>query len=536
MKLDKLWIEDFKNLKGFSLDFDEKSLVTVIIGWNGTGKSNLFEALVIIFRDLDLNRPTPFAYRLEYVCHGKRVVIDNDPKRPTRERLKKKFTPLTLKLDGNNREKEIKYLPSHVFGYYSGPSDRFKEHFIDHQRRYYDAILNTKTADTEKLRELRSLRRLFYAETHHSKYVLLAFFFKKDKKVSDFLEKYLRIVGLESVLFVMKKPAWAKTKQHLWGARGLVRKFLNRLYDISLAPMKLKQRVPTSVKRSKTEEFYYLYIKDIDALADLASEYETQSDFFASLESADLSEVIHDLQVKVKIRNYDGTLTFRELSEGEQQLLMVLGLLRFTKEKESLILLDEPDTHLNPFWSTEYLEILNRMVEDVEADVSDLEQKGRHIIMATHDPLVIAGLERAQIQIFKRDLETDRCFAEIPERSPKGMGFEGILTSDMFGFRSALDKPTLELLDRKRRLAIKEKLTKKEKHELEVLTEELGPIDFSTVVRDEYFKLFARSIAEFEEKEGISGQLLTPQEITRRKDYAKKIAAKLAEQKRSQNQ
>ena len=533
MKLDKLWIEEFKNLKDFRLDFDEESLVTVIIGWNGTGKSNLFEALVIIFRDLDLKRVTPFAYIIEYICHGNRVVIDNDPKRPPKERLKKVVTPLTLFLDLNDESKEDSYLPSHVFGYYSGPSDRFKEHFIDHQRRYYDAILKAETADTNKLRELRSLRRLFYAETHHSKYVLLAFFFKKDEKVTEFLEKYLRIVGLESVLFVMKKPAWAKTKTHFWGARGLVRKFLDRLFEVSLAPMKLKQRISTSIKRNKTEEFYYLYVKDVDALVDLASEYETQSDFFANLESTDLSEVIHDLQIKVKIRNFDGTLTFRELSEGEQQLLMVLGLLRFTKEKESLILLDEPDTHLNPFWSTEYLEILNDMVED-GTDNLNQEPLGRHIIMATHDPLVIAGLERAQIQIFKRDEKADRCFAETPERSPKGMGFEGILTSDMFGFRSALDKPTLKLLDRKRRLTIKDHLTDPEKKELGTLTEELGPLDFSTVVRDQYFNLFVRSMAEFEEKEGISGQVLTPEELTRRKEYAKRIAAKLAELKKAE--
>src|SRR5208337_742964 len=235
-----------------------------------------------------------------------------------------------------------------------------------------------------------------------------------------------------------------------------VRNFLERIFDIALAPMKLKQRVPTSIKRSKTEEFYYLFVKDIHALVDLASEYETQSDFFACLESTDLSEVIHDLQVKVKIRNYDGTLTFRELSEGEQQLLMVLGLLRFTKEKESLVLLDEPDTHLNPFWSTEYLEILNQMVGGQESGDEGAGQDDRHIIISTHDPLVIASLEREQVQIFKRDPNTDKCYAEIPERSPKGMGFEGILTSDMFGFRSALDKPTLELLDRKRRLSIKE--------------------------------------------------------------------------------
>ena len=57
MKLDKLWIKDFKNLKDFTIDFDVEQKTTVLIGHNGTGKSNLIEALVIIFRDLDLDRP-----------------------------------------------------------------------------------------------------------------------------------------------------------------------------------------------------------------------------------------------------------------------------------------------------------------------------------------------------------------------------------------------------------------------------------------------------------------------------------------------
>ena len=49
MRLDKLTIRRFKNLRDFSTDFDEKSLTTVLVGGNGTGKSNLLEALVIIF-------------------------------------------------------------------------------------------------------------------------------------------------------------------------------------------------------------------------------------------------------------------------------------------------------------------------------------------------------------------------------------------------------------------------------------------------------------------------------------------------------
>ncbi|TOM44863.1 hypothetical protein CGH75_27395, partial [Vibrio parahaemolyticus] len=70
------------------------------------------------------------------------------------------------------------------------------------------------------------------------------------------------------------------------------------------------------------------------------------SEFFQDLESTYVSELISEVRIRVKLKKNDGSVTFRELSEGEQQLLTVLGLLRFTAEDESLFLLDEPDTHL----------------------------------------------------------------------------------------------------------------------------------------------------------------------------------------------
>ena len=74
MKLDKLWIKDFKNLKDFTVDFDEGSFVTVVIGWNATGKSNLFEALVIIFRDMDLDKDTDLHVQTAiYFCETRRI-------------------------------------------------------------------------------------------------------------------------------------------------------------------------------------------------------------------------------------------------------------------------------------------------------------------------------------------------------------------------------------------------------------------------------------------------------------------------------
>jgi ABC-type transport system involved in cytochrome c biogenesis ATPase subunit len=537
MRLHELWISDYKNLKDFRINFDADSPITVIVGWNGTGKSNLFEALVIIFRDLDLNQVTPFAYQIKYTCHGDKVEIDYDPARPGKERLKATVTPLVFTLEGEKTKKEIPK-PTFVFGYYSGPSNRLKDHFWEHQVRYYDAILKAQEATPAELRRLKSLRRLFYAETHHSKYVLLAFFLKRDEKIDSFLREYLRIEGLdglESVLFVMKEPSWTSKEgdPRFWNARGLVQKFLDKLFSISLAPMYLEQNLPTGIKRRSRQKLLYLYVKSLDTLGTFAQDYETPSAFFASLESADLSEVIHDVIIKVKIRNHDGTLTFRELSEGEQQLLMVLGLMRFTKEKESLILLDEPDTHLNPFWSTRYLDLVEDIVNSDKAEnpQAEAEPDSRHILLSTHDPLVIAGLKKGQIQIFKRDQTTGKCFAEPPLESPRGMGYTGILTSDMFGFRSDLDDETLRLLDAKVALTGKdEPLSDEDEQKLADINQELDRLGFLSAFSDPYYSDYVKALARRQERKKFQKTFLTKEERAEQAALTDEILEELAKE------
>jgi recombinational DNA repair ATPase RecF len=65
-------ISKYKNLDNFKLDFDGSSFIDVFVGKNGTGKSNLFEALIEIFRHLyefDNRRGRPnigFEYLLKY--------------------------------------------------------------------------------------------------------------------------------------------------------------------------------------------------------------------------------------------------------------------------------------------------------------------------------------------------------------------------------------------------------------------------------------------------------------------------------------
>lgn len=512
MKLDRLKIVGFRNFSDLSVDFDDEQLTTVVVGRNGTGKSNLIEALILIFRHLDLNEKPPFRYEIEYICRGHRVHVDADPARPTR-RVRIMVDGVRVPYSRFSKEAGGTYLPNHVFGYYSGTNDRLEAHFKKHQERFYDYLIYDKGDPT---------RRLFYARLVHSQFALLAFFIERDPYILAFLRENLRIEDLVHTLFVMREPDWENREKtgdsRFWHARGKVQEFLDILYETALAPLRKEQPVSSGIKGRARKEHLYLFLKDKAAIERVAGIYRTQGEFFEALESTYISELISEVKTRVRVKNASGDLTFRDLSEGEQQLLMVLGLLRFTKADESLFILDEPDTHLNPAWAIQYLELLQKVVG---------EQDDSHIIIATHNPLVIAGLERSQVLIMQRNEQTGNVSVDRPEQDPKGMGVAALLTSDVYGLRSQLDPPTLRLLDKKRELATQDELTSGQKEKLTEINRELEDLHFTDSFRDPMYELFVEAMSAAQKEEGTPPIVLTKEQQAKRKELAERIVRRL---------
>jgi predicted ATPase len=483
-------------------------MTTVLIGRNATAKSNLLEALVSIFRHLDLKEDPPFRYRLSYICRGRYIQIEADPQKSKMVQITVDGGPVSFSAFSNAPGR--KYLPSNVFGYYSGTSRRLEHYFDKHQERFYRQLLEGQKSP---------LRPLFFARTVHSQYVLLAYFSFEDSESLRFLREYLGIVGFENATFVLKQPRWfqKKAKDDLfWGARGVVRGFLEDLYSLeTVAPIKKIERVALPWGRTKTEERLYLRIEDLNSLHKLASRYQNNVEFFKTLESTYISDLIHELKIKVKKEGVEGSLEFAELSEGEQQLLTVLGLLRFTKEEESLFLLDEPDTHLNPAWKLEYMNLLQRVVGKNETS---------HVLVVTHDPLLIGGLKKEQVQVFRLQGPEKRVVVSPPEEDPIGIGVAGLLTSELFGLPTTLDLETQRKLDRKKELAVKERLTNKENRELEKLNEELGKMGFLSAFRDPLYSQFIKALREYEQ---FQKPALTPEERAVQAKIAREIVTKL---------
>ncbi len=492
MRLDRLTIgsdgphptHQFKNLKNVSIDFDQDHWVTVLIGWNGTGKSNVLEALAIIFRDLISHSRSPaFAFKLAYRMgtgpNMRCIHIDADPERGSepfvihvasteevRRAREATGAPIEQRSDPQAAGRQVKFatffaegsenLPRYVFSYYSGESRRMQEVFRPYLEKYDSDLRGGQDP---------GLKRLFYALPVHSQFVLLAFLTQQDDAVREVLEGHLGLDpedGLESVLFVLREPPWKSKADdgdpRFWNARGVVRDFLARLYDVALAPINVRRRVSTSMWNKKTLNFKYLYIKDITALRTLIGQ-QASAGFFRDLESTHVSELLEEVRIRVRLKNNEGTVTFRELSEGEQQLLTVLGLLRFTAEEESLFLLDEPDTHLNPRWSVEYLGYLRQFVGSTES-----MEANSHIVLTTHNPMAVAELVKEQIQVLqlRREAGARHVVAFHPEMDPRGLGYAAIVASDMFGIASSLDGPTQLLLEEQRAFGAKQRLSKAE--------------------------------------------------------------------------
>jgi len=433
MRIDTLEIKSrWKNLDGFRIDFNEHCDITVIIGKNGSAKSNLLEALITIFSDLDLKETCSFSYEIKYVIDGRRVILrGEEDKQPIAEVDGKNAT-----LDQLRRE----WSPRYLVGYYSGVSDRFEELFAKHDLKARDQTLvpASKTSTPQRLQ----LRRFIYARPVHGLFALLAFYFAKDEEVTSFLNDLPRIEAFDSALLVVHRPSWARqgtSPEDFWGAKGPVRDLLECIRLNSLAPFSRKLKVNLDFAKQETRELVYLYLPDIKALDAVAAKYDYDpNSLFQALDTMRLSGLIEDFRVRVRVAGATGPIHTRQLSEGEQQLLTVLGLMRFTRNAGSLYLLDEPDTHLNPSWEVEYLERL-RVIGGIE--------RNSHTILATHDPMLVAGLRREEIRVLSRQKD-GRIIAIQPETNPRGTGVAGVLTSPLYGLESQLDGFSLRTLKR----------------------------------------------------------------------------------------
>jgi predicted ATPase len=559
MQLRRLAIPQFRNLRGVAIDFATQlepapgaTAVTApkpirshaLIGQNGVGKSNLIEALITIFRDVDLDRDAVMDYTLEYEIRGHIIKLEADT-----ARQKRPFVWVDGKTESQGHLlKNRELLPSHVFAYYSGRNERIEALFQEHQRRFNqrqeittdevlpEQLLNQFSASDADVRAIEAvrrrrearlkqagddrLRRLFYCRGGHSQLVLLACLLSDDPVFQKVL-KNLHIETLESALFVLKEPHRLREKRRngrfdenelnegdprFWYARGnVVSEFLDKLWQVAWAPIEQEATQQIDFRgRTEKQKQLYLYVPSHAKLRMLGELVGGTDSFFRYAEGAYIGDLIEEVRITVKKRDeHGGAVSFTQLSEGELQMLTVLGLMRITREDHCLFLLDEPDTHLNPIWKLRYFDDIERVLDrdlggalpvDIASGSGDRDMQSQ-VLITTHDPMMVGSLKREQVYILRQ--QGQFTLVDTPDEHPQGMGVTGLLKSELFGLTSTLDVETERRLFRRNDLFVKQPRTPGEESELTRLSAELADLGFSTAdFRDPDYALFVRKMAE----------------------------------------
>lgn len=303
-----LYIKDYKNLKNINLDFQSKLNYATIIGLNGSGKSNILEAISLIFYSLyhlatlgnQSSYSCPFVYEISYIINGKFYKIINGKLH-----------------DGSAVSIDI--LPKNIIASYSGEDTRLWEKSY---KLIYDRFCSKLTAEQGFTPPY-----LFYIDKKQWEIAMLVLLYSEDVDV---------IIFINSILDNMQcKIKFEYEDRHFsnWeGTPSLA--FVNKLRENTEYTVESFRNVVNEISFIDQSSTLYYYL------------FRTSTGENNRL----ISRV--DIEIENKGR-------FEGMSEGEKKMILANTIIHILSNESSLCLFDEPDSHIHISRKTELLQLIN---------------------------------------------------------------------------------------------------------------------------------------------------------------------------------
>lgn len=121
---------------------------------------------------------------------------------------------------------------------------------------------------------------------------------------------------------------------------------------------------------------------------------------------------------EIKLAKNGGEFSFSEASSGEANVLSTLIALIPLVKNNSLILIDEPEISLHPFWQQKYIDLLKNIFSHV---------KGCHIIIASHSPFLASDLPQNCSAVVSLIDAKGKIVCKLIEESTFGWSTENVL-------------------------------------------------------------------------------------------------------------
>ncbi len=393
MRLKSLYIRDYKILQDFSIDFT--SNLSVLIGENGSGKSSIIECLAYIFGHLhkyfvldDKTAEFIDGYKINYTINGLDVYIESHYK----ESKSNTFDPI-IKVNGDEmstsqlkkRYGDLSFLPSRVIISYSGKTERLALLSEHYEQKFIQKIIRHNNPYSLKPLVLPEDNPFVYIKKEYVAFIILALFVLN----TDEANHLLSLLGIDingcTTTITLKKPGWAKhskkeNKQDMiWGMSGkIARDLLDGLNQVAENKNKGGKKEPNKLK-------YELYgspnVQDL-----FADYYElSPSQVVLFLNTLMCDELLDSIDI-----TWNKTFSLYNLSEGEKQMILSIGLSLVLNQSNLLFLLDEPDVSLHPKWQQDFI-----------ANFTNGLNNESMAIITTHNPILIGSSNRTDIHIIE---------------------------------------------------------------------------------------------------------------------------------------
>ena len=338
-RLKTVYIKDYKNIKDQIFDFSNNTGYIAFIGLNGSGKSNLLEAISIILNNLygiphqgQVNGYS-ITFQLDGIDYTYATVDDTE---------EHNIIPLTA-VDTEN-------LPSSIIACYSGEDLRlWHMAFEDYYMQYFRGAIRNRSFSP----------KIVYINKYCWKIAFISLLCSQKDTVKEFLKNVFSIDDIISVDIHIEADAKKRDK------------------FASHAACKWYDRIKQLQDEDENQLINANAIASIDmrtygAPNEDAPNYVFQFLYLLSLPKKDkvkkqtIDKLINDIRININGVDFDG------LSEGEKKLILIECITQILGDENSLVLLDEPDAHVH--------------IENKKKILETIEQYHGQTILTTHSP------------------------------------------------------------------------------------------------------------------------------------------------------
>lgn len=397
------WIRppnDSRNpLPGRSIDFVnidqyDQSMMSIILGNNGTGKSRLLRDIALAFISIKTGGGRKFPLRkLVYTLNGDSYSIQRNS-----DGVFGRINSMPVDLD-------FVATPSKIITMTVTPFDKFPLPLNDMGKGFDYYASRKRFADYEYMGLRDNTRRSSPTSlVNRSVARLFEVLWTEDRTEKD----------IESVFSFLKYRPWLKVVYRFRKDPELIKRIEERIsgrYQID----ETEEESTLRADRVWTESTEYQIIPEevvnsyriLEQMSGRSSYIETEADFAswrANVSPYQMNaisvlrklELVSVASVVVK-RSTGEEIELTQTSSGEMNILTsFLGLSAVLKD-DSIVLIDEPEISLHPKWQNDYLDLLHGCFNGY---------RGCHYIIATHSPLILSDVSAGESTVVSLDGNT----------------------------------------------------------------------------------------------------------------------------------